>query len=252
MLPILKAMFSRKWILATLLVLAGSALCVRLAIWQWDRLQQRRAFNAHYFQERSLPPLDLNSASSGDLTGMEYRDATVKGSYDFKNQVALRNQYNDSIFGYHLLTPLKLQDGSAILVDRGWIPADGNATPADWRKYDVAGEVTLSGILRLGQTKPELGGVPDPALSPGQTRLDFWNIVNLERIALQVPYPLLPVYLQPNVDPADTTPPIPYQPVVDTSEGPHLGYAGQWLIFASLLFFGYPLIYLRKQIKPEK
>jgi surfeit locus 1 family protein len=159
----------------------------------------------------------------------------------------LRNRYFQNESGYNLLTPLLLDDGSAVLVDRGWIPADGNDSPAAWRKYDQPGRVTVRGQIRLGQAKPDLGGVPDPALVPGQTKLEFWNSVNLERIGQQLPYPILDVYVQPDVDPADVAPPIPYQPELELSEGPHLGYAAQWFTFASILVFGYPF-YLRKQV----
>lgn len=239
------AMFSRKWILTTLLVILGTALCARLGVWQLDRLAQRRAFNAHYLTTTALPPLELRSAPQTDLTTLEYRAVTVTGVFDFENQVALRNRYHGSEYGYHLLTPLILSDGTAILIERGWIPAEGNATPADWRKYDQPGEQTISGILRLGQTKPDLGGVPDPELTEGQTRLDFWNIVNLERISRQSPYPLLPVFIQPNPEETRGAPPYPYQPQIEITEGPHFGYALQWFTFASILFFGYPF-YLRK------
>ena len=57
---------------------------------------------------------------------MEWRAVKVTGKYDLSNQVALRNQYNANQYGYHLLTPLQF-DGKAVLVDRGWIPAEGNA-----------------------------------------------------------------------------------------------------------------------------
>ncbi|MCS6993922.1 MAG: SURF1 family protein [Anaerolineales bacterium] len=242
---LLLAMFSRKWWFTTLLVLLGSAVCVRLGIWQLDRLEQRRAFNAHYLAMTALPPLDLNAVPREDLTRMEYRAVTVTGVFDFDHQVALRNRYYQNEYGYHLLTPLVMADGSAVLVERGWIPAQGNAAPADWRKYDQPGEQTISGIIRLGQTKPDVGGVPDPELAEGQNRLDFWNIVNLERISLQTPYPLLPVFIQPNPDDARGAPPYPYQPEIEITEGPHFGYALQWFTFASILFFGYPF-YLRK------
>jgi surfeit locus 1 family protein len=241
----MKRAFSRQWILTTFLVVLGAALCVRLGIWQLDRLAQRRAFNAHVLEMRALPPLDLNTSLPNDLTSMEYRAVRVRGQYDFEHQVALRNQYYGDQYGFHLLTPLLLEDGRAILIDRGWIPADGNDSPAAWRTYDEPGEVALEGIIRLGRARPDVGGVPDPTLSPGQTRLDFWNSVNLERIAGQVPYPLLPVYVQPNVNPDDSTPPIPFQPEIEISEGPHLGYAFQWFTFAAILLFGYPF-YLRK------
>ena len=247
---IFRAMFSRKWMITTLLVLAGGALCVRLGIWQLDRLEQRRAFNAHVESMWATEPLVLDGRSTEDLTSMEYRAVTVSGTYDFENQVALRNRYFQNEYGYDLLTPLLLDDGSAVLVDRGWIPAEGNDSPADWRGYDQQGPVTVQGQIRLGQTKPDLGGVPDPTLSPNQSRLDFWNIINLERIQEQVPYPLFDVFIQPDVDPNDVEPPVPYQPEIELTEGPHLGYAGQWFTFATILVLGYPF-YLRKQLEEK-
>ena len=247
---VIRAIFSRQWILATLLVLAGGALCVRLGIWQLDRLEQRRAFNAHVEAMWAAEPISLNGQTTEDLTKLEYRAVTVSGRYDFENQVALRNRYFQDEYGYHLLTPLLLDDGSAVLVDRGWIPADGNDSPVDWRKYDQPGPVTLQGQIRLGQTKPDLGGVPDPTLTPGQTGLDFWSIVNLERIQGQVPYPLLNVFVQPDVDLEDTEPPVPYQPDIELTEGSHQGYAIQWFTYATILVVGYPF-FVRKQMKEQ-
>ncbi len=243
---ILLKMFTRKWWITTILVILGAALCVRLGIWQLDRLAQRRVFNAHVFAMQAMPPLNL--PASVDLTAMEYRAVTASGTYDFENQVALRNQFNGDQYGYHLLTPLKLPDGEAILVDRGWIPSDGNSTPADWRKYDQTGPVTVQGQIRSEQTQPSFGSVADPTLAPGQTRLDFWIYVNLDRIKLQMPYSILPVYIQLDPDPGRTQPPIPFQPVLDLTEGPHQGYAIQWFSFATLLVAGYPF-YLNYQEK---
>jgi surfeit locus 1 family protein len=70
--------------------------------------------------------------------------------------------------------------------------------------------------------------------------------VDLTQIAKQIPYPILPVYVQERPDPNDSQPPIPFQPELDLTEGPHFGYALQWFTFAALLFFGYPF-FLRKQ-----
>jgi len=246
---ILRAMFSRRWILATLFVVTGSALCIRLGIWQLDRLAQRRAFNEHYFVTSVSSPIILDTAPQVDLTTMEYRLITVTGTFDPANQVVLRNQFHDSHPGYFLLTPLVLSDGTGILVERGWIPAEGNTKPSDWRQYDQPGEVTISGIIRLGQTQPEIGGVPDPELAAGQTRLDFWNLVNVERISRQIPYKLLPVFVQPEPDPSLTKPPYPYQPEFEITEGPHMGYALQWFSFAAILFFGYPFFLQKMESK---
>lgn len=244
--------FSRRWILTTVLVIAGAAVCARLGIWQLDRLKQRRAFNSHVYAMRALSALDLPSqADVEDLADMEYRATRVTGTYDFAHQVAIRNQsYNDQ-YGFHLLTPLMMTNGEAVLVDRGWIPADGNYAPADWRKYDAPGTATVNGIIRSSQTTSGFGGVADPTPTPGQKGLDLWIYVNIERISQQMPYPILPVYIQQNPDASKTDPPIPYQAELDLSEGPHQGYAVQWFSFAALLLFGYPF-YVRKQESPKK
>ena len=243
---ILRKMFTRKWILTTLLILLGAALCIRLGIWQLDRLDGRRAFNAHYLSVRAMPPLDLNADTTSDLASMEYRAVTVRGEYDFSNQVALLNQYHEGLLGYHLLTPLLLPDGRAVLVERGWIPAEGSGTPEGWTRFDEAAPAQVQGVMRLGVAKAPFGGRADPTLAPGQTRLDFWNFIIFERLAAQIPYPILPIYIQPNPDPADTEPPIPSQPEIELTEGPHFGYALQWFSFAAIMLVGYPF-YLRKQ-----
>ena len=242
MLPL--RMFQRKWLFATLLVFTGTALCIRLGVWQLDCLDGRRAFNAQVQSMRALSALDLNREQPQDIAEMEWRAVKVTGEYDFANQVALRNQYDDGESGYHLMTPL-LFKGTAVLVDRGWIPADGNTAPGDWRKYDESGAVNLSGQIRLGQGKPGFGGVAD-ALPEDGSRLEIWNNADVSRIAGQLPYPILPVYIQPDAEENDVVPPIPFQPQIELTEGPHLGYALQWFTFAAILSIGYPF-YLRKQ-----
>ncbi|NOH04287.1 MAG: SURF1 family protein [Chloroflexi bacterium] len=239
---VLRRMFSPKWALTTLLALAGAAVCVRLGIWQLDRLDQRRAFNAQVESMRALPTLDLNEEVPADIASMEWRAVTVTGEYDFENQVALRNQAHDGLVGYHLITPLHF-DGTAVLVNRGWVPAEGGSAPEDWRIYDESGQVT--GQIRLGQGKPAFGGVAD-ALPMDGTRLAVWNNLDVERMSAQLPYPILNVFIQPNAEAGDDIPPIPYQPVVELTEGPHFGYALQWFTFAAILLVGYPF-YLRKQ-----
>jgi surfeit locus 1 family protein len=240
----LRKMFSRKWLFTTILVLLGTAVCIRLGIWQLDRLEGRREFNAQVTSMRAMPALNLNSESVDSVETNEWRAVKVTGEFDFTNQVALRNRYNGDQYGYHLLTPL-LYDGTAVLVDRGWIPADSTSTPEDWRKYDEPGEVTVTGQIRLGQTKPAFGGVADTPPADGSP-LWVWNNADVERIAPQMPYPILMVIVQPDAEAGDEAPPIPSQPEIELTEGPHFSYALQWFTFATILFVGYPF-YLRKQ-----
>ncbi len=240
-------MFARRWIVATALVVAGVALCARLGIWQLDRLDQRRAFNARVQAQVGQPELQLSGqALHDDLYNMEYRPVTVVGRYDFSQEIALVNQYWGNDWGAHLVTPLVISGTQqAVLVDRGWIPHP-DFESGDWAKFAEPGEVVVRGILRRPQTKAEIGGRSDPPLAPGEAWRANWNFVNIGQISKQVSHPLLPAYVQQAPDPAWSGLPYRSQPRLELTEGPHMGYALQWFTFAALLGIGYPF-FIRRQ-----
>ncbi|MBI4730689.1 MAG: hypothetical protein HY781_00900 [Chloroflexi bacterium] len=121
---LLRLYFSRRWWWTTLLMLFAVGVMLRLGIWQLDRLETRRAFNEHVCLMQTADSLDLDTLT--DLTGltdMEYRLASASGVYDFERQVALRNQYwgdpdGAAQYGYHLLTPLLMENGQAVLATK--------------------------------------------------------------------------------------------------------------------------------------
>ena len=245
-------LFNRRWILTTLLAIAAIGVLIRLGVWQLDRLAQRRQFNARVVAQQQAEPLTLDSAAlSSDLPNMEYRAVVVTGKYDFAQQVVLRNQAWQTLPGVHLLTPLVISGtNQAVLVDRGWIPQQ-DATPDRRSQYDEPGLVTVRGVLRHPQSKPDFGGVPDPPLAAGQTRLEAWNLVNLERISRQVSVPMLAAYVQQSPGPAETSPPYHNEPQLDLTEGPHFSYALQWFTFAVILGIGYPVYVQRHAEQPN-
>ncbi len=244
-----RQLLTRRWVLTTLLVLAGVAVCIRLGIWQLDRLAARKEFNARVEAQLTAPELDLNRESLGaGLVDREYRSVTVSGEYDFGEEVLLRNQVYDSRLGYHVFTPLKISGSDqSILVERGWIPKE-DADAAGLQKYRENGRVTVKGVLRRSMESPDFGGVPNPTLAPGQNRLEAWSYINLAQIQQQSQLKLLPVYIQQA--PAAGLPAAPVRELIlpEISEGPHLGYALQWFTFATILGVGYPF-FVRQQLK---
>jgi len=247
---VLLRMFSRRWLLATILVVGGVALCVRLGIWQIDRLEQRRTFNNRVLAQIDQPGLLLaGDALKADLYNMEYRKVDAMGEYDFSQQVAIRNQVWNNQWGVHLVTPLVIAGSGgkvAVLVDRGWIPAESYQS-GDWSGYNEAGTITVHGVLRRPMDRAEMGSRTDPTPVPGAAPLKSWNFVNIKAIQQQSSYALLPVYIQQAPDPAWISLPYRSQPEIEITEGPHMGYAIQWFSFATLLGVGYPFFIRRSE-----
>jgi surfeit locus 1 family protein len=245
-----------KWLWASLAVVLGLAILIRLGFWQLDRLGQRRTANAHLVGRLEMPPIDLQGQALVPAD-VDLRRATVRGAYDFSQEMVLRNRAFDGAPGVHIITPLRITGtAKAVLVDRGWIPYD-QAAPENRKIYDQpAGEIEIAGVLH--QSQPRLNSISpaDPPLTPDRPRLDQWFRVDIPRIQQQLPYTVLPVFLeqgQPNLSslsPASTSIALPRPDIqIDLSDGPHLSYAIQWFSFALILLVGYVTLFVKQTSK---
>jgi surfeit locus 1 family protein len=143
-----------------------------------------------------------------------------------------------------LVTPLRIEDSNqAVLVDRGWIPL-AEIDPAQRRKYDQTGPVTIAGIAYESQPQPDRWLTPrDTPPGPGKKRRDQWFRVDIDLIQQQLPYPLLPVFVkQSPVEDADPNTPPLREGNIELSEGNHLSYALQWFGFAAIAVIVYGIL----------
>lgn len=237
-----------KWTLTTILVLIGVYVLIRLGFWQLDRLESRRQFNQHYLEQISSPVINLNDEiNHQDLMNSEYREVTVSGYYDFKNEIYLQNQAYENIPGYRVVTPLKIDNNKKIVyIERGWISLE------DLKDIEAINHIytqlqNLEGIIRLPQSESDFGRKSSNASDPNS---QFFLYVDLDLLQTELEYELLPIYVQLK-DENNNQKPYSKLPEIEVTEGPHFGYAMQWFFFASLLGIGYPF-FVRKQIRGEK
>jgi surfeit locus 1 family protein len=170
--------------------------------------------------------------------------------YDFANEIVLRNRAHDQSPGVHVLTPLRLAGGDqAVLVDRGWIPYT-TADQATRAAYDTPSTaVTVMGLARPSQTRSLFLLPADPTASPAAPRLDAWFWLNIPQIQAQVPYPLLPFFVEA-APPADLSIlPVSGYDDIDLSDGPHLSYAIQWFSFAAILIAGSLVLWRQARLR---
>jgi len=246
-------MFSRRWIILSILAAIMAVTMIRLGIWQLDRLKQRRLLNSQVLSETSQPVLILDQESVlEDLAGMEYRKVQVRGTYDPTQEVALGNQAYQGKYGVHLLTPLKIEHTDRyILVDRGWVPGE-DVQSSDWSRFSEPGTVDVLGVLRNAQQKSGLALLSNTASIQELNGHQIWMFVNIAELEKQSGYTFENVYIQQSPDPNQATLPYRTEPELDLTEGPHLGYALQWFTFASIVLIGYPLYIKREEGQSRK
>ena len=257
----MKQLFTPRWLAGHLLALALVVLFITLGFWQLQRLREREAYNALLEARLSAEPqpfaglLERFSASvpARAENSIVYRRATLTGRFDSAREVLLRSRALDGQPGYHVLTPLRLAGGKALLVDRGWVPFDLDEPPIRPASPPRA-LVSVTGFLQPAQV-PVKGGFlgalgliqKDPA--EGELRAVFY--VNPARLERQLPYRLEPVFLELSTQTpgqGGRLPEVPPPPEI--SRGPHLSYALQWFSFALIGIIGY--IFLMRSVVREQ
>lgn len=232
-----------RWIGLTLFTIAVIATCLRLGLWQLDRLEGRRDANARYEEGLSEPPRALE-ALLGDGGQLAYRHAVASGRYDTEREVILYGRTLDGRAGNHVLTPLVLADGRAIVVDRGWVPIEMDSPPVA-AADPPEGDVEVRGTLFADQP----GGAGTAQEDVG--RVTTVRSVDLEAIGRDAPYDLVPWFLQlRSQSPAAGDLPVP-TPEPELTEGPHLSYAFQWFAFATIAAVGY-VILVRREVADRR
>ena len=231
----LKKLVSRRWWWMTILVIAGVAGLIRLGLWQLDRLDQRRAFNATVSSRWQQDPFDLVAEGlPQDLRELEYRRVEVEGVFDYDNQIVLKERPRDGAPGVILVTPLELGDGRAILVARGWAPYNLSA-PEQWPELEEPEDQPVIGLIQESQLLPsgQAPAVPDTAQPE-------WFLLNIDAVQPQMPYELLPVFVLQLPEDGRPYNQYPYRAEpLRLDEGSHFIYAIQWFMFAAILGIGY-------------
>lgn len=211
---------------AVLGTLLGCSAMVALGFWQYGRGQAKeRLIGQHAIAEAAAArplPGDFSLPPHGQM-----RRVTVEGEYLPGAGLLLDNQSYQRRPGAHAWAPLRLVDGSVVIVDRGWLPlADTPAPPpagpqriaGQWRALPRPGMRLGSGAVdctTVGErltypTVEQLRCRLGPGLREGMLELDPDQPGAYVRAALPVG--------------AEAVPP-----------QRHYGYAAQWWAFAATL-----------------
>lgn len=225
-------LLSRRWVLFALVVALAAWGAVRLGEWQFHRLAERKHSNHVIGRNLEATPVPIEDVMSSDhppRADDEWRRVTVHGTWDAAHTIVLKYQTRDSGPGIDVVTPLETANGSAVLVDRGWMVSENSGASRPKLPATADGMVTVTGYVRRDATG-------------GATVVDHLATRAISsRTAGQVlPYPLYRGFLDLEVE--SPKPPARLGAVElpdHTGDGPHFFYGLQWWFFGVLAVFGF-------------
>lgn len=120
---------ARDRLMVTVAAVVTMALTFGLGVWQLQRGAAKQALADAMRQRAEAPALaELPAAGAADTSGLWYRRVMVKGRWLDEHTVYLDNRQiienKQARVGFDVITPLQLADGTAVIVQRGWLPRD--------------------------------------------------------------------------------------------------------------------------------
>ncbi|MBK7723327.1 MAG: SURF1 family protein [Austwickia sp.] len=242
----IRLLLTRRWLGALALATVFAAVCVGLGRWQYGRHEERSADVALVQRHYTAESVSLDSVLPVGATLSEqaiWTRTRVVGTYLPHHQLFVRNRPQNVVYGYEVLVPLQLADGSALLVDRGWVKNAERADILPEVPAAPAGPVEVTGWLR--RSEPDL----ERDLPRGQLAS-----IHVDGAAAQTGLPLRGGYLILDQERPESgaTPPRPkplLPPEADT--GPHFAYALQWWL-ASLVGYVMVGVYARRELRDQQ
>ncbi len=224
----------------TLITLFLMYVMYSLGQWQISRAQYKDNLQQKIEQRQKLPAIDYNLIPA-DEEERVYLPAKFRGQFDGDYIFLHDNRIVDGVVGYDVYTPLKLNNGTAVLVNRGFLPQGRTrqdipevSTPAD--------NHIVSGLLEKEPTRGMvlLDNLHDSSQWP--LVLQYVDIAELEG---KLDYKLFPMILRlaQNEPGAFKY----HQPVVNLNSAKNSGYAFQWFAMMLALFIIYIVVNTKKR-----
>jgi surfeit locus 1 family protein len=224
--------------------LMGTAVTARLGVWQLDRAAQKTALQASLDERGALPPLatgDL-ATEAGAAALQHHRRVQLSGRWRPEATVYLENRQMNGRPGFFVVTPLELDDGSAVLVQRGWQPRDLLDRTKVVPPPTPSGQVDVAG--RIAPPPARLYEFDGDSSGPVRQNLDLTSFSREWRLELR---PLSVLQLAESA-PSDGL--LRDWLVPATGVHKHYGYAFQWFALAALilgLYVWFQIIRPRRQ-----
>ncbi|WP_018577084.1 SURF1 family protein [Legionella shakespearei] len=228
--------FTPNWImivLATVFI----ALFTRLGFWQIQRADEKATMLAAEETRARQAPVFWNETKQLPL---QYQRLKVEGVY-LKEVFLLDNQHHQHQFGYDVLSPLQLADGTVLIVDRGWVPGD-NSRQSFPEIQIPPGTIKIQGSSYFPSKNQWLLGEGIEEKQHGIKIIEALDTNLLSQILQKKVYPFII-----RMDKQDAYGFVREWAIVSMPPQRHLAYALQWFAMAFVILIIFVALNLKKK-----
>jgi cytochrome oxidase assembly protein ShyY1 len=246
---------TRRWLGFTAVVIVAIVAFGALSSWQWQRADEERIARVKLQTEVQQQPQALSEAltqfsrpdgaSTAPVDERDYQAVTFSGTFIDSETVLIRQRPLDGRNGFWVVTPMTIDSGEIVWVNRGWIPATQGARAEVSPPTAATGVIQVNGWLRPSETRRnDTDATPASDLPAGQVR--WVDTAALDaRAGLSTPAAYIEVT---RMSPTEAD--VQVLPLPQIDETQNVSYAVQWLIFALVAISGW-WYFLRREAREE-
>lgn len=227
-----------------LLLLSVLAVLLALGTWQVQRLKWKEGLIADITERQAAAPVPLAdieamAARGGDI---EYRRVTTSGRYLNDKERHFFATYN-GMSGFYIYTPLELDGGRLLFVNRGFVPYDQKEAKTR-EQGQLSGMQAVAGLARAKLPSKPSSLLPDNDIAKN---IFYWKDLDVMASSVGLDAAkVLPFFVDADATPNPGGLPVGGVTIVDLPND-HLQYAVTWYGLAAALVAIVAISWLRKR-----
>jgi surfeit locus 1 family protein len=215
---------------------------ITMGLWQLSRAEYKDNLLDKIGERKNLKPVNVSELPH-EVDDSLFLPVDVSGTFDTRHQFLYDNRIINGRVGYHVYTPLRLETGGSVLINRGWVPQGKTRQNLP----EIPASLKTVKFTGLMDRVPSKGFILSENLHDEISWPMVLQYVDTKELERTLGYPLMSMVIWMDKDSEDV-----FQhelPVLLLDSSKNKGYTFQWFAMALALLIIYIVMNTKKIAK---